>query len=138
MARAHQLAMEGYKYMFNEKLVTVWSAPNYTYRCGNLASIMELDENLQKYFKIFEAAPTEGKASDGKSVPLYFLWVWWWSNILLFNNIYMSKKVDQYHFINYEFCFNRYLFLWNLTVLMSLKLTMSFLFIFPNGTMSLK
>jgi hypothetical protein len=34
---------------------------------------MELDENLQKYFKIFEAAPTEGKASDGKSVPLYFL-----------------------------------------------------------------
>ena len=73
VARAHQLAMEGYKYMFNEKLVTVWSAPNYTYRCGNLASIMELDENLQKYFKIFEAAPTEGKASDGKSVPLYFL-----------------------------------------------------------------
>lgn len=36
---------------------------------------MELDENLQKYFKIFEAAPTEGKASDGKSVPLYFLWM---------------------------------------------------------------
>ena len=44
--------------MFNEKLVTVWSAPNYTYRLGNLASIMELDENLQKYFKVFEAAPT--------------------------------------------------------------------------------
>ena len=73
IARAHQLVMEGYKYMFNEKLVTVWSAPNYYYRCNNIASIMELDENLQKYFKIFEAAPLEDKASDGKSVPHYFL-----------------------------------------------------------------
>lgn len=65
--------MEGYKYMFNEKLVTVWSAPNYYYRCGNVASIMELDENLQKYFKIFEAAPTDGKNHVGSEVPQYFL-----------------------------------------------------------------
>jgi serine/threonine-protein phosphatase 4 catalytic subunit len=57
IVRAHQLAMEGYKLHFNEKLITIWSAPNYCYRCGNIAAIMELDENLQKVFKVFEQAP---------------------------------------------------------------------------------
>ncbi|KAF8911274.1 Metallo-dependent phosphatase [Mucidula mucida] len=62
IARAHQLVQEGYKYMFDEQLVTVWSAPNYCYRCGNMASIMTIHENGTRTFNTY--GPAEENAKD--------------------------------------------------------------------------
>ncbi|KAK3638649.1 sporulation-induced protein [Elasticomyces elasticus] len=63
IARAHQLVNEGYKYHFtSQDVVTVWSAPNYCYRCGNVASIMTVGEDMDPDFKIFSAVPDHRRA----------------------------------------------------------------------------
>ena len=73
IARAHQLVMEGMKYQFDKSLVTVWSAPNYCYRCGNQAAIMEVDEYLNKTFLQFDPAPRRGEPHVSRRAPDYFL-----------------------------------------------------------------
>lgn len=73
ICRAHQLVQEGYKYMFEERIVTVWSAPNYCYRCGNVAAIMSFDEKLNKEFKIFKEDAKEHKAIPPRNSVPYFL-----------------------------------------------------------------
>ena len=63
--RAHQLCMEGYASLFDKHLSTVWSAPNYCYRCGNSASILEVGPGEAMFFNVFEAAPENER--DGPS-----------------------------------------------------------------------
>lgn len=73
ICRAHQLVQEGYKYMFDEKnLITVWSAPNYCYRCGNIASILSFDEHMDREVKLFKEVPESSRQSLEKSEVQYF------------------------------------------------------------------
>lgn len=40
------LLITGYSWGQDRNVVTIFSAPNYCYRCGNQAAIMEIDEKL--------------------------------------------------------------------------------------------
>jgi hypothetical protein len=74
ICRAHQLVNDGFKFWFKDKnLVTVWSAPNYCYRCGNKAAILKLDEHLKTSFDIFDAVPESSKSAHPKTIVPYFL-----------------------------------------------------------------
>lgn len=41
------LSFQGYNWCHERNVVTIFSAPNYCYRCGNQAAIMELDDTLK-------------------------------------------------------------------------------------------
>ena len=38
---------QGYNWCHERNVVTIFSAPNYCYRCGNQAALMELDDGLK-------------------------------------------------------------------------------------------
>lgn len=70
IVRAHQLVMEGYRYLFDESVLTVWSAPNYVnkyddlvvtinlgHRCRNKAAVAVFKENNEREIRVFDAAP---------------------------------------------------------------------------------
>ena len=68
------MIMEGYKLHFGNKLITIFSAPNYCYRCNNIAAILQLDENLSTNFITFNAAPENTRPiPEKKHLPEYFL-----------------------------------------------------------------
>jgi serine/threonine-protein phosphatase 2A catalytic subunit len=73
IARAHQLVMEGYNWCHERNVVTIFSAPNYCYRCGNQAAIMELDENMNHIYIQFDPAPRRGEPHVTRRTPDYFL-----------------------------------------------------------------
>lgn len=82
--RAHQLCQEGFQVLYDDRLSTVWSAPNYCYRCGNMASVLEVSDTGERFFNVFAAAPENDlhkdtqqqgadKGPDGGALPDYFL-----------------------------------------------------------------
>ncbi|KAI9836395.1 MAG: hypothetical protein M1819_001425 [Sarea resinae] len=73
VARAHQLVMEGYNWSQDRNVVTIFSAPNYCYRCGNQAAIMEIDEHLKYTFLQFDPCPRAGEPMVSRRTPDYFL-----------------------------------------------------------------
>ena len=76
IARAHQLVQEGYEWAHEQQVVTIFSAPNYCYRCGNQAAIMEVDEHMNREFLQYDqfqrAINPESRKAQAK-MPDYFL-----------------------------------------------------------------
>lgn len=73
IARAHQLVMEGFNWCHDGQVVTIFSAPNYCYRCGNQAAIMELGENMKYTFLQLDPAPRRGEPNITRRSVDYFL-----------------------------------------------------------------
>lgn len=84
--------MEGYNWSHEQQVVTIFSAPNYCYRCGNQAAIMEIDEKvgrarnalvapltrffppqMEKTFIQFDPAPRHNEPHVTRRTPDYFL-----------------------------------------------------------------
>ncbi|EPX72992.1 minor serine/threonine protein phosphatase Ppa1 [Schizosaccharomyces octosporus yFS286] len=73
IARAHQLVMEGYNWTNSHNVVTIFSAPNYCYRCGNQAAIMGIDDHINYAFIQYETAPRKEELRVTRRTPDYFL-----------------------------------------------------------------
>eukprot|EP00914_Ancora_sagittata_P022400 GHVO01044579.1.p1 GENE.GHVO01044579.1~~GHVO01044579.1.p1 ORF type:complete len:296 (+),score=41.11 GHVO01044579.1:186-1073(+) len=75
VCRAHQLVQEGYGWTHDKQVVTVFSAPNYCYRCGNQAAIMELCDHVEREpeFTQFMAAPRDPSGVEKARLPDYFV-----------------------------------------------------------------
>jgi len=73
IARAHQLVSEGYNWSHDDNVITIFSAPNYCYRCGNQAAIMEVDEQLDKCLLQFDPAPRKSEPDVTRRAPDYLL-----------------------------------------------------------------
>ena len=63
ICRAHQLVSNGYKFSHNNKLITVFSAPNYCGNCGNDGAVMKISKDLVCSFIIIKPTNEEINSS---------------------------------------------------------------------------
>jgi hypothetical protein len=77
IARSHQLAQQGFQWYFDQTLITVWSAPNYMYRAGNMASVMKLADGFEKaedaHMEVFDAHPNGAERKPEDVMLGYFM-----------------------------------------------------------------
>ncbi|KAE8686914.1 Serine/threonine-protein phosphatase PP2A-1 catalytic subunit [Hibiscus syriacus] len=57
----------------DNNVVTVFGAPNYCYRCGNMAAILEVGENIDQKFLQFDPAPRQIEPDATRKTHDYFL-----------------------------------------------------------------
>lgn len=76
------LSAQGYSWSHERNVVTIFSAPNYCYRCGNQAATLEIDENMQQRLyasglhgcsQQFDPAPRKGEPQVTRKIPDYFV-----------------------------------------------------------------
>ena len=72
IARAHQQVMDGFSRHHNKKVTTIFSAPNYCYRCGNQAAIMEVDEHHSMTYTQYSQATETPEPTISRRPPQYF------------------------------------------------------------------
>lgn len=76
ITRSHQLAANGYQWYFDDKLITVWSAPNYMYRSGNKATVLRYAPGQAKEYNLifFDPCPLDKrKMPMDVTISPYFL-----------------------------------------------------------------
>ncbi len=54
-------------------LLQIYSAPNYCYRCGNVAAVLELTTVDQRTAKIFKAVDDDQRVIPERHASPYFL-----------------------------------------------------------------
>jgi serine/threonine-protein phosphatase PP1 catalytic subunit len=67
ICRAHQVTDKGYEFSFGQKLVTVFSAPNYCNEYGNCGAVMKVESDLSCSFVILKPVayiPKNRKKTD--------------------------------------------------------------------------
>jgi diadenosine tetraphosphatase ApaH/serine/threonine PP2A family protein phosphatase len=74
IVRAHQVQLNGYVWHFEgQRLLTIWSAPNYMYRMVNLAAVLKLRDDHGREFCVFEAVEDAARHIPEGRIAQYFV-----------------------------------------------------------------